>query len=74
MRYPLRVIPGILIVLLMNSTCLAQETPPEAATAGWPVVVRVFLFLLPVLAIFIGAYFYLRHLQRNYHQAGERQT
>ena len=69
MRYPLRVIPGILIVLLMNSTCLAQETPPEAATAGWPVVVRVFLFLLPVLAIFIGAYFYLRHLQRNYHQA-----
>jgi Ca2+/Na+ antiporter len=69
MRLPLSGITAILFLLSDSSICLAQEAATAVENGGWATAGELILLLLPVLAIFVAAFFYLRHLQRIYYQS-----
>lgn len=66
-RLPLSRVLAMVALLLVNvASFAAGETPGASA---WAAIGKVFLLLLPVFAIFLGAYFYLRHLHNIFHQS-----
>lgn len=69
MRYPTRIIVEVLPLLLISSICCAQAPGAPDAAGTWPAAAKIFFLLLPVLAVFAGAFIYLRSLQRSYQQS-----
>ncbi len=69
MRYPLRIIAGVLPLILISGVCCAEAPAAPDATGTWPAAAEIFFLLLPVLVLFAGAFIYLRSLQRSYQQS-----
>lgn len=66
MKYPLRRILAMLVLFLISAMCFAQDA--TQTPANWPGVGKAVLLLLPVIAIFVGAFFYIRHLHNIFYQ------
>jgi len=67
MRARLHTFIAALPLLLAATACLAEAGAPQASS--WLAVLKIFLLLLPVFAIFGGAGFYLRHLHQVFYRS-----
>ncbi len=65
-QFPLSKYLATLGLLLSSTVCFAAGNPQESST--WLTTGKIILLLLPVIAIFAGAYFYLRHLHNIFYQ------
>jgi len=65
-QFPLSKFLAILGLLLVSTVCFADGNSQGGSV--WLSAGKVILLLLPVIAIFAGAYFYLRHLHNIFYQ------
>jgi len=65
-KHPLRRILATLVLLLISAMAFAADNPQTGSI--WASVGKVLLLLLPVIGIFAGAYFYIRHLHNIFYQ------